>query len=681
MKNFDINTQNNYSRIGKTLAKIHPLNFDKTDKIKELLKNKDHKRYLAQDYFEKEDKDSFDDSKELNFEDIFDKNYKNHYSEILKQQKAKYFKFIKSCAFNKKLYGKEKKKNIRLKIQLNKTNTEKDNKHNKLIFLENNSNKDYMHRKLIYCQSFDKMIGRYDLEKKKKYIESKLLSIRNMQNKEKRKINSEINKNEEKTEERENELIQKDIPKNLENAAIKPFYKKKIIEKNYLPEYYNVKLRTIKGIRTNKRSPTFLKQLSSLSVYHDKKNNSLNKTRFFSSLNVTQKSNPFINDNKRLFEDNIKPISKRIFSGTRGTKDIKQSKINSGVSILNDKTPKKELNYPPEFGKKKRNISSYDFKMINTSKKTNHANKSFIFSHNSKSKTSINFHKIKTRNKHFGINSSLNLTHNSAISFKKMLSREYVNRVQVDEKIGAGMSLEPNYTYFFPKVVTNVKYSTKSNYTRKPQFREECGINIEEKREETDKNKNINFSKMLGRGNSNSEFPIYMNNIFTRNSFDSMTVKSLKMNHFSKRRLNSPTSSFNNKKSFNVNIPNNNLKSLRESIKKIRKMREKEIRIKNYNNNIKNIFKKVIYDDIIDKNEINDDIFDFKKNPKLMETINSYYKNLMLDYYKLNLDFLEKNLSKKKIDGITFKEIKSKNRIDNKNENNPYKINESEIKN
>ena len=61
--------------------------------------------------------------------------------------------------------------------------------------------------------------------------------------------------------------------------------------------------------------------------------------------------------------------------------------------------------------------------------------------------------------------------------------------------------------------------------------------------------------------------------------------------------------------------------------------------------------------------------------------MNSYYKNLMLDYYKLNLDFLEKNLSKKKIDGITFKEIKSKNRIDNKNENNPYKINESEIKN
>ena len=110
-------------------------------------------------------------------------------------------------------------------------------------------------------------------------------------------------------------------------------------------------------------------------------------------------------------------------------------------------------------------------------------------------------------------------------------------------------------------------------------------------------------------------------------------------------------------------------------------MKEKEIRIKNYNNNIENIFKKVIYDDIIDKNELNGDIIDFKKNQKLMKTINSYYKNLMLDYYKLNLDFLEKNLEKKKIDGITFKEIKSNNKLGNINENNPYKINESEIKN
>ena len=104
---------------------------------------------------------------------------------------------------------------------------------------------------------------------------------------------------------------------------------------------------------------------------------------------------------------------------------------------------------------------------FNTAKKIIPPNKSLISSLNSKSKTNINFHKGKTRNKYFGINSSLNQTQYSAISFKKMLSRDYVNRVQVDNKIGAGMSLEPNYTYFFLKLVTNVKYSTKNSYTRK----------------------------------------------------------------------------------------------------------------------------------------------------------------------------------------------------------------------
>ena len=675
MKKIDFSGKDDYSKVGKSSAKLFSYILDRSEKIKQLLKNKDYKRYLEQDYFEKEDKESFDDSKELNFEDIFDINYKDHYSEILEQQKAKYFKFIKSCAFNKKLYGEDKKDDIRLNKYHKKVNIENEIKNNKLIILENTPNNDYIYKKIIYSQSFDKMMGRYDHEKKKKIIERKLLSIRNKQKKEKERANSELNKNEENYEQGENESI----TKNGESEKVKVFNKNKNIEKSYLPEYYNIKLRTMKGIRMKKRSPTFMKKLSSLSTYHKEKNSSLNRTRFFSSLNVTQKSNPFNSDNRKLFEDKIKPISKRMFSGTSSTKDIRPSKINSCTSILNDKTPKKELNCTPQFGNRKRNYSSHDF---NTAKKIIPPNKSLISSLNSKSKTNINFHKGKTRNKYFGINSSLNQTQYSAISFKKMLSRDYVNRVQVDNKIGAGMSLEPNYTYFFPKVVTNVKYSTKNSYTRKPQFREVCGINIEEKKEEIDKTKKFNFSKMLGRGSSNSEYPVYMNNLYSRNSFDFITVKSLKMNHFSKRRLNSPTSSFNNKKSFNSNISNNNnLRTLRDSIKKIKEMKEKEIRIKNYNNNIENIFKKVIYDDIIDKNELNGDIIDFKKNPKLMKTINSYYKNLMLDYYKLNLDFLEKNLEKKKIDGITFKEIKSNNKLGNINENNPYKINESEIKN
>ena len=92
-------------------------------------------------------------------------------------------------------------------------------------------------------------------------------------------------------------------------------------------------------------------------------------------------------------------------------------------------------------------------------------------------------------------------------------------------------------------------------------------------------------------------------------------------------------------------------------------MREKENRINNYKNNIENIFRKIIFDKIIEKNEINGVAFDMKKNSKLRKQINSSYKKLFSDYYKMNLDIFEKNYIKKKIDGITFKEIKNNNKV------------------
>ena len=91
------------------------------------------------------------------------------------------------------------------------------------------------------------------------------------------------------------------------------------------------------------------------------------------------------------------------------------------------------------------------------------------------------------------------------------------------------------------------------------------------------------------------------------------------MNHSSKRRFNNPISSFNNKKSFNINISNNNMTIIHDTIKNIKNMKEKEKRIKIYDNNIKNIFKKIIYDDIIDRNDITENIFDLKKIRKYIK--------------------------------------------------------------
>ena len=35
-----------------------------------------------------------------------------------------------------------------------------------------------------------------------------------------------------------------------------------------------------------------------------------------------------------------------------------------------------------------------------------------------------------------------------------MLSRDYVNRIQINDKIGAGLPLTPNYSTIYPKVIT-----------------------------------------------------------------------------------------------------------------------------------------------------------------------------------------------------------------------------------
>ena len=71
------------------------------------------------------------------------------------------------------------------------------------------------------------------------------------------------------------------------------------------------------------------------------------------------------------------------------------------------------------------------------------------------------------------------------------------------------------------------------------------------------------------------------------------------MNHFSNGKLNNPFSSFNLRKSFN-NILSGKNRS--KSIDNGDDRNHKESRLEYYNNNIDNIFKKVIYDDIVDNN-------------------------------------------------------------------------------
>ena len=140
MKCNNFRSKNNFSKAGKTSAKIYSFIIDRDEKINELLKDKKYKSFIDKNYLDIEDKEIFEDSKNFIYEDIFDENYEDHYNQMLGIQKRKYFKHIQlSCAINNK---------INKDINRENTNIEKDNKlinsnaykKKKYIIIENNPN-------------------------------------------------------------------------------------------------------------------------------------------------------------------------------------------------------------------------------------------------------------------------------------------------------------------------------------------------------------------------------------------------------------------------------------------------------------------------------------------------------------------------------------------------------------
>ena len=59
MKKIEFNSKINFSRAGKACSKVFSYIIDRKEKINEILKGKEYKRYLDKDYFEKEDNESF----------------------------------------------------------------------------------------------------------------------------------------------------------------------------------------------------------------------------------------------------------------------------------------------------------------------------------------------------------------------------------------------------------------------------------------------------------------------------------------------------------------------------------------------------------------------------------------------------------------------------------------------
>ena len=638
MKGINFNSIFNYSKVGKISAKIYSQIFKRGKKYKKILRGKKYKSFLENNYLDKEDKETFEENKDFNHEDIFDENYVGHFNQKLGTQK-KYFNHFKSCAINKTIYQ-EKKENKEDNKNTNKEDKpikSKGFKNKKYIILKNSPNNDFIYKKILYTQSFDKMIGRDDLEKKKQRIEERLKSLnkKNIKNK-KDEEESNIGFNQLNINYEKNNLSEKEKEEQDKKDSFKTLDMNRMLKRGRLPKHHDVRIRTAKG-------------------FHIKGKNSFSRK--------LHKNVVLINDNKKYFDEKLMHTSKRQFSGLSHQKE----KINKSNSFFNniffDKSPKKELLFKHKFINKKRAFSS---KIINHPKNNILHEKNNNNTFNSMNRTNINFSENESRKK-----SLLSKTHqvqsaqNSGLSFKNMLSREYVNRIHINKRIGVKTPLSPRYSSIFPKVINSVKYSLKHSLTRKTKLRD-IGIKIEENNNNGYINPKIDFTKMFVRGDIDSKYPMYMNKINTRNVINSITAKSLKMNQYSKRRFSSPKSSFNNRKSFNSNLDNINSKIIHNSIENIKETRQKKIRIKNFKNNIQNIFKKIIFDGLIERNDISKDELDLKKNPKLRKQINSKYKNIFSDYYKMNLDFFEKDYIKKKIDGITFQEIKSRIKI-NKN--------------
>ena len=274
--------------------------------------------------------------------------------------------------------------------------------------------------------------------------------------------------------------------------------------------------------------------------------------------------------------------------------------------------------------------------------------------------------KISLNNFFNNIDNNSSVKKNCTISFSKMLSRRYVDKVRSPKMASHCYNLNPNYSYLDPKNFGDIKYKNiKKPLT--PRFnglRGELIYNIRMNfNNHLNSPKYVNFDKMLGRDSEiMDEFPVYMNKIYSRNSVDSMSEKSLKMNNYINGRLRNQISTFNGKKSFNIRIKSGNICNNSNGTNKIDENSKKDKRLDNYNKNIEKIFKKLILDNITENNK-NCKLTKLKKNAVLNNKINKIYKNIVKDYYKLNLDYLEKDenfFKENAVDGITFKKINNK---------------------
>jgi len=249
------------------------------------------------------------------------------------------------------------------------------------------------------------------------------------------------------------------------------------------------------------------------------------------------------------------------------------------------------------------------------------------------------------------INQSLNQTVKyKAINFKKMLSREYLNKIKSSKEPIHPM-VTPNYSSIEPKTIMKVLYSKtlkKDNNNKIIAYNNDFTYDINEIYNKYNNHhypKKFNLSKMCGRfENEKNTLPVFMLRSFDRNSIDNLNESSLKMNNYANSTFQDFKSSFKVKQTFNARIKLNELKN------------ENQVMQYNKKFNLKKMLnKKIRY---LDEKKEKSDISIIPRN--------TWWKNRLGEFYKKDYDELSQNFSSSflgtKVDGITYKIYENKSK-------------------
>ena len=691
-KYYQICKDYNYSHAGNISAEKILNLIDRTHQINRILKGKKREKVVMVDFLHQEDKNMYEENDEKDdfCEDIFDKNYKNHYQQLLDEQKSKYFNLQKSCSnLNSRndknhkdlnTFNQEKFKYhlIHHVHDLNCDETIYKNIGNETSGASYNPKFDAIYKKIIISPKFGKMSGRYDMEKIREIFEKKKdynlqkkreqLQIEKMQ---KIKKIKKIFKTPEKK-------IEKNSKTNYNNAYINLFpskrhksyigvkFKNNIlnscndnnINNKSLKKSYSLKVDTLKRASIKEKSETENENeiieeeddLDSCRQTGDFMKELYSKSNTNANNSCTNINNGYYNE---LSTTNPRSSIPNLDLGMKNSKntDLSYTNINS---INNNDTIGEHDNISINYMQKQKynnnknknkhdNFSRNNFRQnlyYNKSNNSNNNNSSIIYNYKNKSCSSINNNNRSSKKR----NILPRITPKNVINFNKMLSREYVDKVKSPPNKKIYTYITPNYDAIRPREIMKVIYSRKPYYkNKKNDFKSdfnEAIFDINKYYNNYNNHfppKNIYFDKMTGKEiSNNSPLPSYMLKQFNRNTINSINEKTLLMNNFANGQLTQNKSSFNEKKSFNFRLNEQYYKD-------------------NLQNNNNDLYQKIINNTVRNEKRkmmISHSMCDLDSNGKKRWKIFSRLRDTP-EYYKIDLDDLGKY--KGRVDGITFK--------------------------